>query len=340
MKKIFALIMAAAVLLSLVGCSGDDTDSSAVLQLQQEIEQLKAENDRLSSELAQAQAALEQMEKEAAAQPELTPEPTPEPVFEPNADLRIVHAFVFDGDTYLVIENVGDQPVLNFRVAYANFDKNGFLATTDSAGYKTGKSTSANLMPGEKHIFGWSGAKGDYASAAIISAEYADGSVWETAYIDLWAKTAAAEFSVDAQKAAIEAMKADAALAETNEFAQLSDLSIKHGNSYSAQHDLHFSVENLSAQGIAKLNVFVLEFDENGFPVSVNPYSKYCINGHSTGGTVNLASGESGSYSDDLFLFPETTQIKIVISYIEFQDGSQWENPWLYEWIIANNRTY
>ena len=86
--------------------------------------------------------------------------------------------------------------------------------------------------------------------------------------------------------------------------------------------------------------LFILEFDENGFPVAVNPYDTYCINGHQTGGTVNLAIGESGAYSTDLFISPTTTQIKVVISYIEFQDGSEWDNPYLYEWIIGNNEAY
>ncbi len=53
-----------------------------------------------------------------------------------------------------------------------------------------------------------------------------------------------------------------------------------------------------------------------------------------------MAAAQSGSYSDTLFLQSTTTQIKTVISYIEFQDGTDWENPYLYEWVVSNNSAY
>ena len=84
----------------------------------------------------------------------------------------------------------------------------------------------------------------------------------------------------------------------------------------------------------------VLEFDENGFPVSVSPSDIYCKNGHTTGGTVNLAVGETGSYSSSLFAEGSTTQIKTAIKEIEFQDGTKWENPYFYEWLVSNNASF
>lgn len=259
--------------------------------------------------------------------------------FEENQDLKIVASFVYDNDTYVVAENVGEQAILNFKIAYINFDKNGFTTTND---YKTGKAETVNLMPGEKNIFSWYGATGDYALSAITNVDYADGSTWETtvAQLDSWAKTARTNFSMDDYKESIILMKETGVLAETNDYVTLADFYIKHDNRFSAKHDFHFSVTNTSEQGITRLNVFVLEFDENGFPVNVNPYDTYCINGHMTGGNINLAAGQTGSYSDDLFLSPTTDQIKAAITHIEFQDGTEWDNPYIFEWIITNNNSY
>lgn len=274
--------------------------------------------------------------------PTPTPEPTPSTTFEPSEDLKVVAAFVYDNDTYVVVENTGTQPILNYRIAYINFDKNGFVATRDSDGYERGKNDTANLMPGDKDIGGWYGADGAYAVATIVGIDYADGTTWETTamQVDSWAKEVSSNFSIEEQKDTVNILKETGTFAESNEFAALTDYSIKHGNQFSSDYDFHFSVKNTSEQGITRLNVFVLEFDKNGFPVAVNPYDTYCINGHETGGTVNLASGASSSYSDDLFISSTTTQIKVVISYIEFQDGSEWTNPYLYEWIIGNNSAY
>ena len=271
-----------------------------------------------------------------------TPEQNDAKAFEANEDLQVIAAFVYDNDTYVVVENVGEQAILNYRIAYINFDKNGFVATRDSDGYERGKADTVNIMPGSKDLSGWYGADGDYADAVIVGVDYADGTSWdaENTQIDRWAETASKEFSVETYKANITELKEQGALGETNDYAALTDFNLKHGNQFSNKSDFHFSIENKSEQGILSLRLFVLEFDDNGFPVSVSPYDTYCINGHSTGGTVNLAAGSSSSYSDDLFTQSTTTQVKAIIAYLEFQDGTEWNNPYLYEWIIGNCGTY
>ena len=64
------------------------------------------------------------------------------------------------------------------------------------------------------------------------------------------------------------------------------------------------------------------------------------LNGHTTGGTINWASGKTDRYSDYLFLSAPTTQIKVAIRSLEFQDGSTWNNPYFYEWLLANHNKY
>jgi len=333
MKNVFQSIAGMLLIITLAACGGttelpksNDVPSSEP-PAQEEVEPLTPD-DTAPSNKAQEDANI--------------PE-THEPVsFEPNENVRVVATFIYDNDTYIVVENTGEQAVLNYRVAYINYDKNGFVSTNDSDGYQRGKADTVNLMPGSKTISSWYGAKGAYADAAVVGIDFADGSTWEAteAQIDAWASESNANFSIETQKEIISTLKETSTLAETNEYAALTDYTIKHENQFSSQHDFHFSIDNISGQGITRLNVFVLEYDENGFPVSVSPYDTYCANGHQTGGTVNLAVGQSGSYHDDLFLSPTTTQIKVIISYIEFQDGTDWTNPYVYEWIIGNNGNY
>ena len=101
-------------------------------------------------------------------------------------DLRVVASFVYSGDTYAVVENIGEQAILNFRIAYINFDNNGFATTSDN--YEGGRAETVNLMPGDKDICAWYGASGNYAVATISEVDYADGRSWKMQNIDRWAK--------------------------------------------------------------------------------------------------------------------------------------------------------
>ncbi|MGN0579178.1 MAG: DUF5780 domain-containing protein, partial [Ruminiclostridium sp.] len=79
---------------------------------------------------------------------------------------------------------------------------------------------------------------------------------------------------------------------------------------------------------------------ENGMPVSVSPYDTYCVNGHYTGGIVNLGADKSKSFSDDLLIDGSTKNLKYVVEQIIFNDDTTWENPYFYEWMITNHNSY
>lgn len=329
MKKLSALLLATAMCFILIACSNNASDNTKSLTSEPANDDTSVSSNNQNSTSTNDANSIEESSQSDDANK-----------FVPNEDLRVVAAFNYDNHTYVVIENVGEQAILNYSVAYMSFDKNGFVATKDSDGYEMGRADTINLMPGEKYISSWYGADGNYTVAAVIGVDYQDGSTWEATQLKDWATSTRSEFDVDTHRAELAALKEFDSLAEANEYAVLTDYYIKHGNRYSSDYDFHFSIKNTSNQGITRLNVFVLEFDENGFPVSVSPYDTYCLNGHSTGGTVNLAANGSGSYSDNLFISSTTTQIKVAISYMEFQDGTDWTNPYIYEWIIANNGIY
>lgn len=370
MRKLLAGMLAAVLIFSLAACGGSPSSDKAADTANdasqtsvpsedlpssdgrtedapaQTEEDGQASDGRTADASAQTEEDGQAMGEENMPGAEETSEPAPEPeqsqMFVPNEDLQIVAAFVYENDTYAVVENTGSQAILNYRIAYINFDKNGFVASRDRNGYGKGKHDTANIMPGEKQISSWYGADGEYVVAAVIGVDYADGTSWDakSMQIDRWAEETGKAFSLETHKAGLDSMKEAGALAETNEYAVLSDFGLKQDNQFSSNRDFQFSVENTSDQGILSLKLFVLQFDENGFPVSVSPYDTYCKNGRQTGGTVNLAAGSSDSYADDLFAQSSTTQVKAILSYIEFQDGTEWNNPYLYEWILSNSNTY
>lgn len=254
-------------------------------------------------------------------------------------DLKIIASYVYSTDTYFIVENTGYKPILEYKIAYINFDSNGFVTTTDSKGYEIALDTTANLMPKSKSQTYSFGATGDYSVATVTYIKYSDGSEWNANNIDSWVKEQTKNFSVTDYKNSITALSDDAKLAEKNEYVSITDYSLVHDNSFSSDYDLHFSLNNTSSQGIIGIQVFVLEFDKNSFPVSVSPYDTYCKNGHICSGTINLAAGENGSYSDPLFINGSTTQIKIIPAEIKFQDETTWQNPYLYEWVLVNHNT-
>ncbi len=106
--------------------------------------------------------------------------------------LTVMGTFVYDKDTYVVVRNDSDQAILNYKVAYVDFDRNGFTTTTDRDGYESGKSEAANIMPSQTAIAGWYGAGSDsvYSAAFITSVDYQDGTSWELDDISGWANNA------------------------------------------------------------------------------------------------------------------------------------------------------
>ena len=258
--------------------------------------------------------------------------------FELCNDLTVVSSFTYDNDQYVVVENVGDQAILEFSVAYINFDKNGF--PMESGDYERGRYESANMMPGDKRIGSWYGSDGAYSEAIVCGVKYQNGTEWELENIDAWQAETLKTFSVAEYKEKITALSENASKAYDIGDVAISNIKIVKDNPYSTSKDYNFSLENKSNQGILSVSIYVLEFDENGFPVSVSPYDKYCKNGHALGGTVNLGAGKKGSFGDDLFISGDTKYTKEIITQIEYQDGTVWENPYMYEWIISNNASY
>ena len=327
MKRVFVLLLTFVMVIGLSACVGGESGENSTIP-----EAVQEGNG--------TENGIEADKNQTIAPTDVAKETEGTEMFIRNDDLRIVAAFKYNGYLYVVAENAGEQPIINFDIAYINFDRNGFTTTTNGNGYEGGSVNAANLMPGEKSIFRWYSSDGEYTTATVIHVDYADGAQWNATNINYWVEETKSNFTVDQYNADVEALADEGQLAESNEYVSLDNYYLQHGNQFSTQHDLWFTITNKSEQAISIANVYVLEFDDNGFPVNVSPYDTYCMNGHSTGGTVNLAPGQTNSYSDDLFTSASTAQIKVIVTYLEFQDGTEWHNPYMYEWILTNHDEY
>lgn len=251
-----------------------------------------------------------------------------------NKYLNITATFSYDSYLYIVAENISDKTILDFKIGYLCFDANSLPVD----GYQTGNVSSANLIAGAKESFSFYETCA-YAKAIVTSITFEGGETWENPDALLWSVTQNT-FSVDGYKAELEAMKATAAQAETTPYIEIVSTLKFNDNPYSTSDDMDFTLKNTGTLTASKVSLFVLQYDENGYAVTVSPYDTYCKNGRSLGGTANITPGSTESFNSSLFFEGSCSQYKCIVSSVTFEDGTEWNNPYLYEWILVNNKTF
>jgi len=260
-----------------------------------------------------------------------------EPVSE-NQDLRIVAAYSNDRYINIIVENISEKTILNYKVAYIEFDANGISVTTEN--YKNGGVNTANLLPGDKNLSSFYGSRGKYACATVTYMEFSDGETWENHFVDNWAKEVKETFAVQQYEELLAELAPSAALAKINPHVSIESTSKEFTNRFSSLADIKFTLKNIGEKDITRASLWVLQFDSNGYAISTSPYSTYVINDRGVGGTINLAVGEVERYTDNLFLQGNCDKYKIIVATLVFADGTEWTNPYLYEWILVNTKTY
>lgn len=248
--------------------------------------------------------------------------------------LNIATVFSYDSYLYVVAENTSDKTILDFKIGYLCFDANGLPVD----GYQTGNVSSANLIKGAKKSFSFFESCA-YAKAIVTSITFDDGTTWECPDAILWSVTQNT-FSVDGYKAELEAMKATAVKAETTPYIEIVSTLKFDNNAYSNSDDMDFTLKNIGTLTATKVSLYVLQYDENGYAVSVSPYDTYCKNGRSLGGTANITPGSTEGFNSSLFFDDSCSQYKCIVSSVTFDDGTEWTNPYMFEWILVNNKTF
>ena len=322
MKKFLAIILMLSLCFGLCACGGADAD---VQDKDEEIAEEK-ESENKDSELDE-----EAGEKTTKKEEKTT-------VTAVNCGVEVVTSYVYDGDVFILVKNVSDKPVLSYSVAYMTVDKNGL--PTEST-YSKGTSSTANIMPGEKKFSSYRGNSTDaYATAVVTNITYSDNTTWEFDKVSEWYETMKTDFTVASYNESLTKLATDAAQAETNEYVSVDSSSKNHRNQFSTSDDFDFTLTNKSSKDVVNVTVRVLEYDENGYAVSTSPWNTYCKNDRSTGGTVNLTAGSTDTFTSSLFFEAGCKQYKCAVQSVEFADGETWTNPYIFEWIIVNNKSF
>ena len=337
MKRFLSLLLVFLLCLGLCACNNSDSvntdaDDEEVEENEDNDEEKKSEGkDSEDNDSDEKEEKPEKDEQNTKAEETTTQAPV-------KSGLDVVLAYAYDRDAHIVVKNVSDKPILSFTVAFICFDKNG-LPLDDN--YTKGNCSAVNLMPGEKgKVSFYESSEAAYVSATVSKITYQGNEEWENNNVDVWYDNVIKNFTVDAYNDAVALFAGDAKKAETNEYVSIDSTDKVYRNQYSTKDDFDFTITNISDKDIAGLNVLVLEYDENGYAVSTSPYNTYFKNDNKTGGTVNLVSGATDSFTDDLFFVAECKQYKCIVSYIEFTDGTSWENPYKYEWLFVNNKSF
>ena len=268
-----------------------------------------------------------------------TTEEAKQEIFETTTDVTVDFAYRYDRDIFILIENTSDKPIVDVKLSWICFDNNGF--STSRNGYSNGKAESINMLPGDKKMLSWYDSDGgDNVVAVPTYIKFQNGDVWETEGIKSWSENTAASFNVSDHKSSLSAISNNASKAESNDYLKIVSTDKYNDNMFSSSDDFSFKISNLTSKKIEKIRLAVCEFDKNGYAVSVSPYDSYSRNCRFTGGTVNLAPNATESFVDSLFFEAECTKYKVVVASVEYGDGTEWNNPYLYEWIYSNSNEY
>ena len=263
--------------------------------------------------------------------------------YEPAEDLKVVGATLdHNGYTVVVVENTGDKTVQDYEVAYIGYDSAGNPVKLDGSNWhEIGLIQTANIMPGETYglnkTFYTGNSSISYVEAAVNKITYTDGSEWIAKNIESWVKAATEEFSVEEYKQSIEDMKALAVLAESNPYIQLEKSKKYSDNRFSNQDDLDVYYKNIGSQDVRSIESIIMQYDSNGYAVNVSPYSYVTINCRKTSfEDANVVAGGTASGNNSLFFESDCEDYKILITELEFMDGTKWTNKNTFQWILYN----
>ncbi len=332
-KQILAVLMCMAAITTGCGKQTPDTNEKSNEETMLDLNNITTSttwqnsNDEITYTIEQNNALSDNAETQSTV-------PESKPPFEGTSDMAVSFAYMNQRYTNIIVENTSDKVILDYKVAYIQFDKNGFSVSSNQ--YEGGSITAANLLPGDKEISSFYGVNGKYVVATIVYIRYQGDETWEANNIEAWADNTIKNFTVDGYKESINALKDKAVLAETNEYVEIVSTEKYHDNQFSNKDDLSFTLKNISSNTIESATLCLLEYDENGLAIPTSPHNTYAKNDHVIGGTINLLSDTTNSFIKSLFFEPTCEKYKCIVKDIVFSDGTEWTNPYVYEWIFCN----
>ncbi len=236
----------------------------------------------------------------------------------PNTEVEIAVAYIYNGKANIVTRPLNDTPLKSLTLACVYYD---------ITGKQIGQCKMIDCkVTDNKNVTLWQSDCPEmavYVDCVVYSTTDESDNVLTAERIDLWEQSVVKAFQIDTYRANLENdLRESAGKAVANPHVKLGSVNWQ---------DLSVTVEmELLSDNIKSVYLFALWFDEDGLPVDTNTCS-YCGNGESM---VAHITNNNHNY---IFQAPETAQsAKIIVQSIDFKDGTQWINPYCYEWILLN----
>ena len=256
-------------------------------------------------------------------------------------DMEVLAISKSSSKMFFLVKNKGQKTVQDFTLSYIGFDASGNNISLGREGdYDSFTFRTANVIPdGLYGMDTYVRIKSDvkYIIAVVSDITYKDGSTWSMGGLDTWAKDEAAKFSVEAQKRYIEGLKDISDEAERNPYLEITASKKYHDNMFSSSDDFAIEIKNIGDKAVRKINLVLMEYDQNGYSVDVSPYESCTINSRQIQiSDANLNFGQSDQWIWNLLFEPSCSNYVVNVSEIEFIDGTTWINEKILHWIVYN----
>lgn len=239
--------------------------------------------------------------------------------YKPAKEIAVTAAFVENGIGKFATRAEKDAGVKSIEVACLYFNEKG-----NTLGEY--EKITCNITDGDFLNIWEVSVPADCAYIAATIASVTTDTKTSCPGVDTWAKETAAAFSPASYEKSVKALRKENLAAK---YDMVSYAFESWDNSV-----LKYTVKNKTKKDMTAVRLYVLYYDKDGNPVSTG--SAVCDNskilesldlkaGEETTFTVSVPTGSAG--------------IKAVIDSITYDDGEVFQNPYVYEWLIANYQT-
>lgn len=241
----------------------------------------------------------------------------------PSEDFEVAVAFVDRGAAKVATRKISDREVSAIELACVYFDGNG---------EQVGQSEQIQCdFTTEDSLSIWSFAAAQsskYMEVVVSGVTYADGTQHACPGVSDWIQATVKSFSIEKHKQKMEKLATEEAVK-----AQQCD-AVELNLEAPVNNEQNVGVKNLSGKKIATVTIYQLLYDPDGVPMDVK--GVFIPNAKKISAEI-LDVGEEATYT---VVVPEdTTTVKGIVQSVIFEDGSVWENNYVYEWAVCNYET-
>lgn len=255
---------------------------------------------------------------------------------------------------FAFVKNCSDDTIIDYSIAYVGFDINGNVTDANTGGNKYGeeKMTMANILPDGVHGLADGMTEGiyvgddnavRYVKSVVSYIKFKSGEEWKIDNLDAWVEDTINNFSVEEQKNYSQTLKADAEQAMVNPYLSVTNINASRSqNSYIDALDLGCTFVNIGDKAISSFALIVLEYENGNKGVTLPNqtwqwnYQYITNNSHRIDAEIQLSPQQEFEAVAESALVSYCTDYLIIVEYIEFEDGSVWNNDCALQFMMYN----